>query len=112
MIFNSCQNNETIGLGTISFSWFGFHVDFILLLAVCTTHYKTTDTTTEAYNLGANQVGEMFANYNCGISCIFFATNTANIQTEIYSFRRFSLWRIGINFNILHSRTNQWNGCQ
>jgi maltose/moltooligosaccharide transporter len=23
--------------------------------------YKTTDTTTEAYNLGANQVGEMFA---------------------------------------------------
>jgi maltose/moltooligosaccharide transporter len=26
--------------------------------------YGTTDTTSEAYNTGANQVGEMFANYN------------------------------------------------
>jgi hypothetical protein len=87
-------------------------VDFIPLLAVCKHIIKTTDTTTEAYNLGANQVGEMFANYNCGISCIFFATNTANIQAENYALSSLSLRWIGINFHILHSRTNQWNGFQ
>jgi maltose/moltooligosaccharide transporter len=33
-------------------------------LAVTQHIYGTTDTTSEAYNTGANQVGEMFANYN------------------------------------------------
>jgi maltose/moltooligosaccharide transporter len=36
-----------------------------LHLPAVTQHiYGTTDTTSEAYNTGANQVGEMFANYN------------------------------------------------
>ena len=38
-------------------------VQFFSWLAVTQHIYKTTDTTSEAYNTGANQVGEMFANY-------------------------------------------------
>jgi maltose/moltooligosaccharide transporter len=34
--------------------------------------YGTTDTTSEAYNTGANQVGEMFANYNLIAAIVFF----------------------------------------
>jgi maltose/moltooligosaccharide transporter len=34
--------------------------------------YGTTDTTSEAYNTGANQVGEMFANYNLIAALRFF----------------------------------------
>jgi maltose/moltooligosaccharide transporter len=33
--------------------------------------YGTTDTTSEAYNTGANQVGEMFANYNLIAAIVF-----------------------------------------
>ena len=47
------------------FSWFALFSMWIYTTLAVTQHiYKTTDTTTEAYNLGANQVGEMFANYN------------------------------------------------
>lgn len=47
------------------FSWFALFSMWIYTTLAVTQHiYKTTDTTSEAYNLGANQVGEMFANYN------------------------------------------------
>ena len=47
------------------FSWFALFSMWIYTTLAVTQHiYKTTDTTSEAYNNGANQVGEMFANYN------------------------------------------------
>jgi maltose/moltooligosaccharide transporter len=47
------------------FSWFALFSMWIYTTLAVTQHiYKTVDTTSEAYNIGANQVGEMFANYN------------------------------------------------
>ena len=47
------------------FSWFALFSMWIYTTLAVTQHiYKTTDTTSVAYNTGANQVGEMFANYN------------------------------------------------
>jgi maltose/moltooligosaccharide transporter len=47
------------------FSWFALFSMWIYTTLAVTQHiYKTTDTTSDAYNTGANQVGEMFANYN------------------------------------------------
>lgn len=47
------------------FSWFALFSMWIYTTLAVTQHiYKTNDTTSEAYNIGANQVGEMFANYN------------------------------------------------
>jgi maltose/moltooligosaccharide transporter len=47
------------------FSWFALFSMWIYTTLAVTQHiYKTTDTTSAAYNTGANQVGEMFANYN------------------------------------------------
>jgi maltose/moltooligosaccharide transporter len=47
------------------FSWFALFSMWIYTTLAVTQHiYKTIDTTSEAYNTGANQVGEMFANYN------------------------------------------------
>ena len=47
------------------FSWFALFSMWIYTTLAVTQHiYKTTDTTSSAYNIGANQVGEMFANYN------------------------------------------------
>jgi maltose/moltooligosaccharide transporter len=47
------------------FSWFALFSMWIYTVPAVTQHiYGTTDTTSEAYNTGANQVGEMFANYN------------------------------------------------
>jgi maltose/moltooligosaccharide transporter len=47
------------------FSWFALFSMWIYTTLAVTQHiYNTTDTTSEAYNTGANQVGEMFANYN------------------------------------------------
>jgi maltose/moltooligosaccharide transporter len=47
------------------FSWFALFSMWIYTTLAVTQHiYKTTDTTSTAYNTGANQVGEMFANYN------------------------------------------------
>jgi maltose/moltooligosaccharide transporter len=47
------------------FSWFALFAMWIYTTLAVTQHiYGTTDTTSEAYNTGANQVGEMFANYN------------------------------------------------
>jgi maltose/moltooligosaccharide transporter len=43
-------------------------------LAVTQHIYGTTDTTSEAYNTGANQVGEMFANYNLIAAIAFYIT--------------------------------------
>lgn len=51
--------------GVQFFSWFALFSMWIYMTPAVTEHiYGTTDTTTEAYNIGANQVGEMFANYN------------------------------------------------
>lgn len=47
------------------FSWFALFSMWIYTTGAVTQHiYHTTDTTSEAYNIGANQVGSMFANYN------------------------------------------------
>ncbi|OYQ32219.1 MFS transporter [Flavobacterium cyanobacteriorum] len=47
------------------FSWFALFSMWIYTTGAVTEHiYKTTDTTSVEYNTGANQVGEMFANYN------------------------------------------------
>lgn len=47
------------------FSWFALFSMWIYTTLAVTQHiYHTTDTTSDAYNTGANQVGEMFANYN------------------------------------------------
>lgn len=51
--------------GVQFFSWFALFSMWIYMTPAVTEHiYGTTDTTSEAYNIGANQVGEMFANYN------------------------------------------------
>jgi maltose/moltooligosaccharide transporter len=44
--------------------------------------YGTTDTTSEAYNTGANQVGEMFANYNLIAAILLFFYYWQNIRVE------------------------------
>ena len=47
------------------FSWFALFSMWIYTTLAVTQHiYGTTDTTSADYNTGANQVGEMFANYN------------------------------------------------
>jgi len=47
------------------FTWFALFSMWIYTTSAVTEHiYKTTDTTSEAYNTGANVVNEMFANYN------------------------------------------------
>lgn len=47
------------------FSWFALFSMWIYTTGAVTQHiYHTTDTISEAYNIGANQVGKMFANYN------------------------------------------------
>ena len=47
------------------FSWFGLFAVWIYSNpAVTEFHYGTTDTTSELYNQGANQVGILFAAYN------------------------------------------------
>lgn len=51
--------------GVQFFSWFALFSMWIYMTPAVTEHiYDTTDTTSAAYNMGANQVGEMFANYN------------------------------------------------
>jgi maltose/moltooligosaccharide transporter len=55
------------------FSWFALFSMWIYTTGAITEHiYKTTDTTSEAYNTGANQVGEMFANYNLIAAIVAF----------------------------------------
>lgn len=55
------------------FSWFALFSMWIYTTGAVTEHiYGTTDTTSEAYNLGANQVGAMFANYNIIAAAVAF----------------------------------------
>ena len=55
------------------FSWFALFSMWIYTTGAVTEHiYNTTDTTSEAYNLGANQVGAMFANYNIIAAAVAF----------------------------------------
>jgi maltose/moltooligosaccharide transporter len=55
------------------FSWFALFSMWIYTTGAVTEHiYKTTDTTSLAYNTGANQVGEMFANYNIIAAAVAF----------------------------------------
>ena len=55
------------------FSWFALFSMWIYMTPAVTGYiYGTTDTTTEAYNIGANQVGEMFANYNIIAAAVAF----------------------------------------
>jgi maltose/moltooligosaccharide transporter len=59
--FQFMPKNHEIGLGSILF--LRFSLCGYTTLAVTQHIYGTTDTTSEAYNTGANQI-EMFANYN------------------------------------------------
>ncbi|MCB0472429.1 MAG: MFS transporter [Flavobacteriaceae bacterium] len=55
------------------FSWFALFSMWIYTTGAVTEHlYNTTDTTSDAYNTGANQVGEMFANYNIIAAAVAF----------------------------------------
>lgn len=55
------------------FSWFALFSMWIYTTGAVTEHiYQTKDTTSEAYNVGANQVGEMFANYNLIAALVAF----------------------------------------
>ncbi len=55
------------------FSWFALFSMWIYMTPAVTGFiYGTTDTTSEAYNTGANQVGEMFANYNIIAAAVAF----------------------------------------
>ena len=55
------------------FSWFALFSMWIYMTPAVTGHiYKTMDTTSLAYNTGANQVGEMFANYNIIAALVAF----------------------------------------
>ena len=55
------------------FSWFALFSMWIYMTPAVTEHiYNTTDTTSLAYNNGANQVGEMFANYNIIAAMVAF----------------------------------------
>ncbi|MBT8228914.1 MAG: MFS transporter, partial [Bacteroidia bacterium] len=55
------------------FSWFALFSMWIYMTPAVTEHlYNATDTTSEAYNNGANQVGEMFANYNIIAALVAF----------------------------------------
>jgi maltose/moltooligosaccharide transporter len=55
------------------FSWFALFSMWIYTTGAVTEHiYGTTDPTSEAYNTGANRVGEMFANYNIIAAAVAF----------------------------------------
>lgn len=55
------------------FSWFALFSMWIYMTPAVTEHiYHTSDTTSVAYNTGANQVGEMFANYNIIAALVAF----------------------------------------
>ncbi|MBT8253485.1 MAG: MFS transporter [Bacteroidia bacterium] len=55
------------------FSWFALFSMWIYMTGAVTEHiYNTSDTTSDAYNMGANQVGEMFANYNIIAAAVAF----------------------------------------
>lgn len=65
------------------FSWFGLFSMWIYATGAVTEHiYKTTDTTSVAYNVGANQVGEMFANYNIIAAAVAFLLPLLAKQTS------------------------------
>jgi maltose/moltooligosaccharide transporter len=56
------------------FSWFGLFSMFLYTTAAVTSHvYGTSDTTTAAYNDGANWVGVLFAAYNGVAALVAFA---------------------------------------
>ena len=75
-IMNDFQNMPTVmkQLAWVQFfSWFALFSMWIYMTPAVTEHiYKTLDTTSEAYNNGANQVGEMFANYNIIAAAVAF----------------------------------------
>jgi maltose/moltooligosaccharide transporter len=55
------------------FSWFALFSMWIYMTPAVTEHiFRTTNTTSVAYNTGANQVGEMFANYNIIAAAVAF----------------------------------------
>jgi maltose/moltooligosaccharide transporter len=73
-------------MGSI-FSWFALFSMWIYTVPAVTQHiYGTTDTTSEAYN-SANQVGEMFANYNliAAIASFFIATIGKIYESKIHT---------------------------
>ena len=69
------------------FSWFALFSMWIYMTPAVTEFiYNTTDTTSELYNMGANQVGEMFANYNIIAAIVAFLLPVLAAKTS----RRFT----------------------
>jgi maltose/moltooligosaccharide transporter len=69
-------------------SWFALFSMWIYTVPVTQHIYGTTDTTSEAYNTVANQVGEMFANYNliAAIPSFFIATIGKIYESKIHTY--------------------------
>jgi maltose/moltooligosaccharide transporter len=71
---------------------------WIYTVPAVTQHiYGTTDTTSEAYNTGANQVGEMFANYNLIAAIAFFIATIGKIyESKIHTLCRTCCGGLGL----------------
>jgi maltose/moltooligosaccharide transporter len=69
--------------------------------------YGTTDTTSEAYNTGANQVGEMFANYNLIAALAAFLLPLAKYTSRKFThFIALVCGGLGSYIHLFHTRTN------
>ena len=75
-IMNDFQNMPSVmkQLSWVQFfSWFALFSMWIYMTPAVTEHiYSTVDTTSEAYNTGANRVNNMFANYNIIAAAVAF----------------------------------------
>jgi maltose/moltooligosaccharide transporter len=96
------------------FSWFALSLCGFTPPAVTQHIYGTTDTTSEAYNTVANQVGEMFANYNLIAAIASFIPLLAK-----YTSRKFTLFRTCLRrtwsyviYFITEPPYSLWNGFQ
>jgi maltose/moltooligosaccharide transporter len=70
------------------FSWFALFLCGFTPSQPLHNTFMATDTTSEAYNTGANQVGEMFANYNLIAAILLLLPLLAK-----YTSRKFTLCR-------------------
>jgi maltose/moltooligosaccharide transporter len=85
-------------------------VQFFSWFALCgfdgyTTHLRRR-TTSEAYNTGANQVGEMFANYNFAALAAFFYYHISKIYQPKIHFIALVCGGTWSYIHLFHTRTN------
>lgn len=94
------------------FSWFALFSMWIYTTGAVTEHiYHTTDPTTEEFNIGANQVGEMFANYNLIAALVAFLLPMLAIRTSRKFTHFLALTAGGFGLFYLYFVTNPttWN---